>query len=390
MDFPVNLGSHRARKMRITARAPSNIALIKYMGKTDAGLNRPLNGSISLTLNHLCTVVEVTTSQDSSNSANERMGAQWFNELPSFKTDIGALEVPKLSDAGIARVYRHIQRMRNKVPEILPRYGLKIVSYRDFEIRSANTFATATGIASSASSFAAITLATAAGHASDPEAFIRSYKNEPELRCALAEVSRQGSGSSCRSFGGPWVLWEDESATVLSTRMPAMTDFVLVVSRRPKLVSSSDAHQLVRTSPLWDKRAERVASRIAELEAALGKGDLRAVARVAWTEMWEMHSMFHTCAEPFTYWEPGSIQALNLLAPLVNNVLLSKSDRSPIGTPIVTMDAGANVHVLVPTAKAPEWRVMLKDNFPNWEILEDGQGDGAAIVDLERVAEGQR
>ena len=45
--------------MRWYASAPSNIALIKYMGKTDYNGNKPTNSSLSYTLTHLNTHVEI-------------------------------------------------------------------------------------------------------------------------------------------------------------------------------------------------------------------------------------------------------------------------------------------------------------------------------------------
>jgi hypothetical protein len=53
-----------------------------------------------------------------------------------------------------------------------------------------------------------------------------------------------------------------------------------------------------------------------------------------------------------------------------------KSERPPI----VTMDAGANVHLLVPTAEAGEWRSRLNESFAGFEILSDEQGEGAQIL----------
>ena len=44
---------------RILARAPSNIAIEKYMGKSDSERNLPANPSLSLTLTNLCTYVEI-------------------------------------------------------------------------------------------------------------------------------------------------------------------------------------------------------------------------------------------------------------------------------------------------------------------------------------------
>ena len=45
--------------MIFAGEAPSNIALIKYMGKLDAAQNKPTNASVSFTLSHLVTRVEI-------------------------------------------------------------------------------------------------------------------------------------------------------------------------------------------------------------------------------------------------------------------------------------------------------------------------------------------
>ena len=43
----------------IETSAPSNIALIKYMGKSDSAVNRPTNASLSWTLENLRTYVRI-------------------------------------------------------------------------------------------------------------------------------------------------------------------------------------------------------------------------------------------------------------------------------------------------------------------------------------------
>ena len=50
--------------MKLRVRAPSNIALIKYMGKTDSTRNLPENPSLSMTLDRLCTYLEVEILED--------------------------------------------------------------------------------------------------------------------------------------------------------------------------------------------------------------------------------------------------------------------------------------------------------------------------------------
>jgi diphosphomevalonate decarboxylase len=356
---------------RFIARAPSNIALIKYMGKVDARANLPANPSLSLTLRDLATFTELRRASDGAPSA------RWTGEAPDVVPPAGReARVPRLDAEGAARVERHFGRAVEQLPAILARHGLGARTEGAYEIRSFNTFPAATGIASSASSFAALTLATARAFAADLDAFDRVFAANPELRRDLAALSRQGSGSSCRSFEGPWVLWSGERAAAMRTGMPVLADLVLLIGREPKAVSSSEAHRRVSTSPLWDGRMERVAHRIASLEAALAEGSLREVSRIVWSESWEMHSLFHTAAEPFTYWEPGSVAALRWLGEFVARGFGPDGEAPPI----VTMDAGPNVHVLVPRAEAPAWRRSLAARFPELAVLEDAQGAGAEPV----------
>jgi diphosphomevalonate decarboxylase len=353
----------------VAVRAPSNIALVKYMGKTDSGSNLPENASLSMTLDRLCTVAETWAS-------GSRGEIEWTTELPRHApSSLSGLQVPMLSDSGRARVIRHVQRVRDAVPGIFAETGLKPRAGFQNEgwcVRSANTFPPASGIASSASSFASLTLATALACAEDPAEF-RSIFRKGALKRALAAVSRVGSGSSSRSFEGPWVLWEGPFAAAVSTSMPRMSHFVILVSSEPKKVPSSDAHLLVKTSPLWSERPARANDRTRSLVSALVERDFREVARIAWTEAWEMHSLFHTCSTPFTYWEPGTLAALQFLAPFIET-------NSP---PIVTLDAGPNVHVIVPQENRAEWKRRLHDQFGERIILEDGEGSGAEILHVE-------
>ena len=372
-----------------TARAPSNIALIKYMGKDDSELNLPANGSLSLTLSRLCSVAQIRRLE----CAGQEPKSKWVAEAPIDARVELSLESPLLGDAGVGRILRHVERVRKACGEIFAGYEIELAAPADFELRAANTFPPSAGIASSASSFSAVTLATAHACAKNSARFCEVFDESLEFKRELASLSRQGSGSSCRSFEGPWVLWEETQAAGLLTgarsqssdlsldlslkTMPAMSDFVLIVSAQPKAVGSSEAHRRVKASPLWDGRAERAQERLRDIAAAIGEANLPMIARIAWSEAWEMHSLFHTSAEPFTYWEPATLDALSFFAPFVTG---SEATRAGLSTPIVTLDAGPNVHVLVPTREAPQWREMISKRFPNWALLEDEQGAGAAIL----------
>ena len=203
------------------------------------------------------------------------------------------------------------------------------------------------------------------------EKFLRKlFEREPHLRMALASLSRLGSGSSCRSFQGPWVRWEGPTAMKLETDFPRLTDFIIVVSAKAKTVSSSDAHLRVRSSPLWRGRPGRARKRLEIVEGALIKQNFREIAFQAWSEFWEMHGLFHSAKESFSYWDPES---KNVLA-----VLNKEIERD--NPPIVTMDAGPNVHLLVRDSDVEEWRKRLPEMFPGKIILEDRQGVGAEVL----------
>ncbi|MEO7164457.1 MAG: hypothetical protein ABI041_16165, partial [Bdellovibrionia bacterium] len=241
--------------------APSNIALIKYMGKEDAVLNLPTNPSLSMTLNHLRTWVEIECGHSVAGDIS------WVPEMPAHSEMSSRLppSVPKLSGAGVERIVKHAHWVRNAVSEIFPAYGLVPAKHSSLQIKTANTFPAASGIASSASSFAAVTLATALISSEDMDSFKSLWKDKsigPRFRRDLAQVSRQGSGSSCRSFEGPWVFWKDAIASPVESSLPDMTDLVVLISSDSKEISSSQAHAMVKSSPLWQGRVDRAQGRV--------------------------------------------------------------------------------------------------------------------------------
>ncbi len=354
--------------LRFGAQAPSNIALIKYMGKKAGTANIPENGSLSMTLNDLCTYAEIellpsTTGADS---------FQWIAELPrlqSLKIELKP-SVPTLKGEGLEKVIRHLKRVREESVALFKEFGLETRSESlNFTLRTANTFPQGSGIASSASAFAAITLSAAMACAKDPAKFEKTYESDMGFRRRLARISRAGSGSSCRSFEGPWVQWQEEETIAVSSPAKDLSHFVLVVSETEKRVSSSQAHLRIKTSPLWSGRVERVEERLVMLREALERGDLRAVSKLAWSEAWEMHSLFHTAEEPFSYWEAQTMEALQFLTPDVTT-------ETP---PIVTLDAGPNLHIIVESKHADQWRKRLQERFPQTRLLEDRPGQGARV-----------
>jgi diphosphomevalonate decarboxylase len=288
--------------VKVSASAPSNIALIKYMGKTaSGGGNLPANPSLSYTLDHLKSHVELEEADEDS----------WapLKGYPEIK----------LSDAGRRKYLSHFHKLKEK---------WKIQGH--YAIRSANDFPSDCGLASSASSFAALTKATyELGRKLNPELSL-----EPEQ---LSAVSRLGSGSSCRSFFSPWALWKNEGAQAMDLPL-RLQHAVLLIESGIKNVSSSDAHLRVGQSLLFHRRAERAQSRLQGLLQALRAGDWSQAFELCWSEFWDMHALFETSEPSFGYMTGGSLRALGRLREVW---------RQTGDGPLVTMDAGANVHLLL-------------------------------------------
>ena len=95
------------------------------------------------------------------------------------------------------------------------------------------------GLASSASSFCALTLAThkvALDRSALPKKEVRTYN--PTF---LSILSQHGSGSSCRSFFKPWAFWEGERAYKLYLPFSKLTHQFIITDKQKKPVSSSVA-----------------------------------------------------------------------------------------------------------------------------------------------------
>lgn len=318
--------------MKHFASAPSNIALIKYMGKE--GENQGVNGSLSMTLSQFETKVELEVKSTASTTSAGHTG-----HADEWQPIVGSAPLRKESTE---RFVKFFQKLKDQ-------HQIK----ENFWIRSGNNFPSDAGLASSASSFAALTKASL-------ELFAKLQNRQAPSSLEMARVSRTGSGSSCRSFFSPWCRWEGDDIRLVPSKLPPLVDLVAVVDGGYKKVSSSDAHKRVRTSALFEGRVERAKTRLEKLETAMKKGDYKTVAEVSWEELWDMHSLFHTAVPPFFYFAPQTIQMLRWAEDLW--------EKTGDG-PITTIDAGPNVHFLVPEEKKVFFRSQL-EKLPGIKVLE--------------------
>ncbi|MCR5224495.1 MAG: diphosphomevalonate decarboxylase [Alphaproteobacteria bacterium] len=274
----------------VTCRAPSNIALIKYMGKTEG--NCPCNASLSYTLHDYWTEV----------SLEENANADVFANANEF------------SEQAANRFLAHLA------------YIKKLFGYSGFfTVTSRNNFPHSAGIASSASSFAALTKCAA-------QAIGATISTEQ-----MSEISRHGSGSSCRSFFSPWCVWDENGARKAEIKIQNLRHELILIDSTRKAVSSSEAHKAVKTSLLFAGRPQRAAQRMTNLIAALNENRWEEAYHICWEEFADMHALFATSRPHFSYIQPKTLEWLTAI---------DRFWRTHKDGPIVTIDAGANIHLL--------------------------------------------
>ena len=280
----------------IEASMPSNIALIKYMGKNDAAL--PINSSLSYTLDDLRTKISL---------------------LPSTETDKLVTQVT-LKPGGENKFLKHFAMLKQE---------FNISGF--YQIHSANNFPSGTGLASSASSYAALTQAT----------YLLSQKQQttpPLSDNELAQLARRGSGSSIRSFFSPWCIWQDQDVFPTGENWPSLQHKVLLLEKKHKTISSSEEHMRVMSSPNIKNRAHRAEVRLNDLIQALNAQNWHDIYQICKDEFLDMHELFHTSNPSFSY--------MHLVC---HDIIALTDEYSQSGHQIIlTMDAGANMHFLFP------------------------------------------
>lgn len=305
------------------AVAHTNIALVKYWGKRPPApgqpdLNLPAVGSLSLTLERLRSETTVCPAEHDSFTLNHEPGP---------------------ADAA-AKALRHLDRVWQAIGAAGPRPACAV--------DSVNHLPTAAGLASSASGFAALTLAAAAAFAWDPG------------RAALSALARRGSGSAARSLWGGFVRLERGSrpdgadCRAFPLHPPDHWDIRLLVAhtaKGPKPVGSTDGMQRCRdTSPYYGPWVETSEADLAAAEAALAARDLPALGAVVEHSCFKMHACMLATRPPLMYWNGVTLE-------VVQAVWRARAEGL---AGYVTSDAGPHVKVLCPSGQAEAIAARLR------------------------------
>lgn len=318
--------------MKATARACSNIALIKYWGNRNDALRLPANPSISFNLADLFTATRVV-----------------FD--PALQEDEVVIDEQPASPEAARRVSAHLDLVQANRPRA--------------QVISSNNFPMGAGIASSASAFAALTVAACAA--------LGLPKSEDEL----SALARRGSGSASRSVPGGIVAWRDASAwSIAGPEHWPLVDVIGIVAAGHKKVGSTEGHALAGTSPLQAARVADAERRFGLCLRAIETRDFGLLADVIEQDALMMHGVMMTSDPSLMYWLPGTLAILHAVR-----------DLRAAGVPVAfTIDAGPNVHCICEPGAVKDVVAALGALDGVQSTLISGIGGPAAVIRPESAA----
>ncbi len=334
----------------VSWKSPSNIAIVKYWGKT--GRQIPVNPSVSMTLSSAYTLTHLTAIPGN-NSGTVSLSFK-FEGKPN--TPFGA----------------RISNFLSSISDIFP-----FLNQVKLELYTHNTFPHSSGIASSASSFSALALCLC----SLEEQFSGKPMNDFFKKASC--IARLGSGSACRSVYGGLSLWgkspempgsSDLFAIPVTNIHPVFStlrDAIIIVNSGEKKVSSSEGHERMRQHPFANSRVRQANANTRSLLKALEDGDRATFIRVTENEAMTLHALMMTSDPGFVLLEPDSIRIISHI----------REFREKTGLPICfTLDAGPNIHLMYfeedieQVQKLIVESLLLNDKQNNW--IDDKFGTG--------------
>lgn len=315
------------------AIARSNIALVKYWGKSERGGNLTAVPSLSLTLDGLRTTTSVR-----------------------FDASLAEDEV-ELN--GVAASGRPRTRVVALLDELRARAGTELRA----RVSSVNDFPTASGLASSASGFAALAFAAQAALGLDLS------------RAQISAVARRGSASAARSLfpGFVELLAESDSASPVA---PAdHWDLVMLVAATtlgPKDTASTDGMlHTQRTSPYYPAWVAAAPGIFERGKQALLARDFAALGSAMEASTLLMHASMLGAEPSLCYWRPASLALMERIRALRAS-----------GVPAYfTLDAGPHVKVLVQRESVAEVERALLEVPGVERVIASGAGQGAELVE---------
>lgn len=354
-NSPVNV--EQLHKGEASWQSPSNIALIKYWGKTEPQI--PKNVSLSFTLSNCHTQTRLI-----------------FCPKPTPKDDINfkVFFEGQENETFKPKILKFFERIAVYVP---------FINAYEFEIHTENSFPHSSGIASSASGMSALALCLMSLEKSLNPQISKDYFFKK-----ASFLARLGSGSASRSIEGPLVLWGQHpgingSINEYGIKYPyevhpvfeTFLDTILLVDKGVKQVSSTVGHNLMKDHPYAENRFKQAQDNMEKMRPVLKDGDLDAFIKIVEKEALSLHAMMMTSDPYFILMKPNTLHIIEKIWAF----------RQKTDTPICfTLDAGANVHVLFPAKDEEQVNSFITSELigfcENEQYICDKVGTGAIPI----------
>ena len=321
-----------------TARAHTNIALLKYWGKADTTLMLPTTTSISLTLDEFYTDTTV-----------------WFDA--DLVADDVMLDDAVMTGKGYDKVTRFLDLVREMAGET--HYA---------HVHSSNHVPTAAGLASSAAALAGAA-SRAAGLTLSP--------------AELSRLARLGSGSASRSIFGGFAQWDRGHDDLTSVAKPLVETIdwpiqllTVIIDGRPKKIDSRGGMQHAKaTSPFYDDWVNRSNALVPVMQTAIANHDIDQIGQLAEANALQMHATNATAQPAFNYLTDSSWQVINLATTLRERGI----------SVYATMDAGPNVKLISRPADTEVITAALAEAIPGVVVRTATPGPSIKIVEGDQI-----
>jgi len=303
-----------------TWQTPSNIALVKYWGKSNPQI--PKNASISFTLNNCHTITRV----------------DFIKKEKSDEVVFNLFFEGKQKDEFKPKIAEFFKRVQSYCPYILE---------YEMTINSENSFPHSSGIASSASGLSAIAMCLMS-----LEKELNPNLSVDKIHKKASFLARLGSGSASRSIEGPLVVWGNHpeiegSSDLFGIQFPYNVhpffenyqDVILLVDKGEKQVSSTIGHNLMHKHPFAENRFLQANENLSKMSKILQEGNSKDFINLVESEALTLHAMMLTSNPYFILMKPNTLE-------IINKVWEYRQENN--SNICFTLDAGANVHVLFP------------------------------------------
>lgn len=315
------------------ASAPSNIALIKYWGKTQEKL--PINPTISMTLGDLRSETRVSISKDVANHF-------FFNGI-EFEIN---------------------EKMQNFLQEIFNffKFNNKIL------IETQNNFPSDCGIASSASGYAALSAALIT-------LFEKNLESKEYLSEKIKFFASKGSGSAARSSildNIKFLKLENGKISKIHHHesLENLYDFVICIDKSKKMIPSSIGHMHANKSIFQNIRQAYINEKICDLQNAISCGDFEKIQSISEQDTILMHSIV---ADSLT------TNYLSTASSYIISELIQNRNKRMI---LWTADAGPNIHIIFNNKEMQFITSFLKyiKDFVSFDVFVNKSYDGIKLI----------